>query len=485
MSRGKKLMLYLLFFIYLSALAALLFRGRVRAFAEAAALWRAGEAAFPIAEAAALTGIALGLLVLTYAVYYIFAEARKYFPLVLRAAMWLLLVAAAATELSMRRLLPLLESGRFELTHAAALRFSIAAPAAATVIVALFMLRGVRRAVRKTTAAVRELAAGGSGAHVNQFSGDELGALALAINSFAKDYSKTTQGARRRDESYMKFIPSRLVQLMGVDSIGEVDKNTALARVMAVLAVRFKLPETARGADAKGLFTQINEVITRCAEFVHKNGGVIYNFYHDGYEAVFSGAASDAVSAAVAIRQDIYAFNKERATSGEPPVALYTAVDMGEVMMGVVGDESRLAPAAVSVCLNSARYLAELAERLEAGVLCTIDVAPEVEAYAQRYIGKYAKTGSKRVYEIFDGDAQETRAAKEKTRVQFAEGIYLLYARDFSGAKRIFMDIVRQSSADGASKFYLFLADRLEKDGGAVGEERLYLTLRSADRAQP
>ncbi|MDR2614949.1 MAG: hypothetical protein LBC28_00050, partial [Oscillospiraceae bacterium] len=88
-------------------------------------------------------------------------------------------------------------------------------------------------------------------------------------------------------------------------------------------------------------------------------------------------------------------------------------------------------------------------------------------------------------YEIFDGDAQETRAAKEKTRVQFAEGIYLLYARDFSGAKRIFMDIVRQSSADGAGKFYLFLADRLEKDGGAIGEERLYLTLRSADRAQP
>jgi class 3 adenylate cyclase len=276
----------------------------------------------------------------------------------------------------------------------------------------------------------------------------------------------------------MKFSPQQLVSLLGVNSIEEVNRHTALVRNMSVLVVRFKLAEDARGG-AGALFARINEIITRGAAFVHKSGGTVYSFYHDGYDAVFSGAAANAVSAVVAVRQDILAFNRELEENGETQVALCAAVGKGEVMMGVVGDESRLAPAAVSACLDSARCLAELAERLDAGILCTTEVAHEAEAYSQRYIGKCAgknvKAFGQRVYEIFDGDALETRMTKEKTRTQFAEGVYLLYARDFSGAKRIFMDIIRLNTTDGVSRFYLFLADRLEKNGGGSDEEMLYL----------
>ncbi|MDR1299170.1 MAG: hypothetical protein LBJ84_02825, partial [Oscillospiraceae bacterium] len=245
--------------------------------------------------------------------------------------------------------------------------------------------------------------------------------------------------------------------------------------VMSVLAVRFGLPEEAFKGDVVNLFAQINGIITRGTEFVHKNGGIIYNFYHDGYDAVFAGEAADAVSAAVTMRHDIMAFNRERLAGGEAPVTLRAAIDRGEVMMGVVGDESRFAPAAVSIYLNSARSLAKLAGRLDAGLLCTVEVAENAGSYSQRYVGKSLKTASRRVYEIFDGDSLEMRTAKEKSRERFAEGVYLLYARDFTGAKRIFMDIVRGSASDGVSRFYLFLADRLEKSGEAEDEETLYL----------
>jgi hypothetical protein len=481
MSRGKKLTLFLLFLIYLASMVLLPLRGRMAEAADAFGLWRIGEKPFPLPLTAVIAGLSIGLLALTYTLYYMFAESRKYFPMVPRAAMWLLLIAAAATEASLRYLAPLLENGRFGLSAAAAARLPVAVPAAVTGLAALFILGAARRAVKRAAAVIREITAGGS-TRLNQFSGDELQTLALAVNSFAKEYAKSTQGARRRDESYIKFVPRQLVQLMGVESIGDVNRHTALARVMAVLAVRFKLPD-AHGNDAETLFAQVNEVITRSTEFVHKNDGVIYNFYHDGYEAVFSGTAADAVSAAVAMRQDMQTFNKEREENGELPVELHTAVDKGEVMLGVIGDESRLTPAAVSACLNSARHLAKLAEQLDSGILCTMDVALETESYAQRYIGKHAGADSKRVYEIFDGDLLEARAAKEKTRVQFAEGVYLLYARDFSGARRIFMDIIRLSAADGVSRFYLFLADGLEKSGGEGGEEQLYLTLRGANNA--
>ncbi|MDR0446816.1 MAG: hypothetical protein LBH17_07325, partial [Oscillospiraceae bacterium] len=377
---------------------------------------------------------------------------------------------------------PLLENRAFNLPEVVTQRLIIAVPTAVTGIAALFMLGTARSVARRAAEVIRRLTSGAN-ARLDRLSGDEMQELALAINSFAKEYAKSTQGAQRRDESYMKFVPRHLVQLMGVESIGEINRHTAITRDMAVLAVRFKLSDAHR-SDAEELFVEVNEVITRSAEFVHKNNGVICNFYHDGYEAVFSGSAAEAVSAAVAMRQDIHAFNKARTESGKPPVELYTAVDKGEVMLGVIGDETRLTPAAASAYLNNARYLVELAGQLDSGILCTMNVVSETEAYAQRYIGKYAGIDSERIYEIFEGDSLESRAAKEKTRVEFAEGIYLLYARDFSGARRSFMNIIRLSAADGVSRFYLFVADRLEKNGVEVSEEQLYLTPHGADGAR-
>ena len=57
----------------------------------------------------------------------------------------------------------------------------------------------------------------------------------------------------------------------------------------------------------------------------------------------------------------------------------------------------------------------------------------------------------------------EVRKLKEQTGGQFSEGVYALYAQDFSGAKRIFLKLVHQNADDGGARYYLYLADRLEK----------------------
>lgn len=68
-----------------------------------------------------------------------------------------------------------------------------------------------------------------------------------------------------------------------------------------------------------------------------------------------------------------------------------------------------------------------------------------------------------RTYEIFDGDAFEIRKVKEDTGERFSQGVYALYSRDFSQAKRIFLNLVHHNTGDGGARYYLYLADRLEK----------------------
>ena len=68
-----------------------------------------------------------------------------------------------------------------------------------------------------------------------------------------------------------------------------------------------------------------------------------------------------------------------------------------------------------------------------------------------------------RTYEIFEGDPYDIRKVKETTGDTFSQGVYALYGRDFSRAKGIFLRLVHHNTGDGGARYYLYLADRLEK----------------------
>ena len=170
------------------------------------------------------------------------------------------------------------------------------------------------------------------------------------------------------------------------------------------------------------------------------------------------------MGAAVEVRQALLELNAQREARGDAPVELRVALDHGVAMMGVVGDEDRVVPTVVSACLNTARKLVELAQVLDANILCTMVVADAAKDYNLRYIGKSRDGDSViRVYEIFDGDPYGMRLAKESARASFSAGIYALYSGDYAQAKRLFMEIARQQGEDGVARHYLYLADRFEK----------------------
>ena len=90
-----------------------------------------------------------------------------------------------------------------------------------------------------------------------------------------------------------------------------------------------------------------------------------------------------------------------------------------------------------------------------------------IEGYASRYMGKCGQTEPRfRVYEIFDGDAYEIRKAKERTSEDFSQGVYALYSKEFSRAKTTFLRLIHRSAGDGGARYYLYLADWLEKHAG-------------------
>lgn len=319
-------------------------------------------------------------------------------------------------------------------------------------------------ALRRVAAGVERLASGRTDVRITLRSGDELEGLATAVNSLAATMGDLEERQKELARSYLRFVPERVLALLGKKSLAEVDKQTFASRKMSAMMIWFGFPQTTYEKNGKELFDNLNEIIERTASVVSKKGGTVFNFAYDGYDAVFEGGASLAVSTAVVVQQEILSINREREMDGRPQVTLRIALDEGSMMMGIVGDENQMEPTAISSSFSVTRRLISLCNVLDANILCTEAVASSAGSYGSRYMGKCLDGGETiRTYEIFDGDPYDMRRVKALTGKQFSEGVYALYSRNFPAAKRIFLDLVHHNTGDGGARYYLYLADELEK----------------------
>ena len=106
------------------------------------------------------------------------------------------------------------------------------------------------------------------------------------------------------------------------------------------MAVSFTFPKSVY-AETRLLFESVNQTIERTASIAAQKGGTVFNFNYDGYNVILEDA-DQAISAAVAMGQEALALNERRVMDGLPAVTLRTALDMGSVVIGIVGDGTHL-----------------------------------------------------------------------------------------------------------------------------------------------
>ncbi len=296
--------------------------------------------------------------------------------------------------------------------------------------------------------------------------GDELESMATTVNSLGASLKSQEEERESLEHSYRRFVPEKVLDLLGKQSIREVDKSTFAARRMAVMTVWFSFPESLYTDmnNSRLLFDSVNEVIERTASIVSRKGGTVFHFAYNGFDVIMD-EGGEAVSTAVAIQQEVLSFNDLRVSDGLPAVTLRIALDKGNVMLGIVGDTAKMEPTTISSSLSTAQELIDLCNRLKAGILCTEAIISEKQEYGNRYMGKCV-VGDRpvRVYEVFDGDEFGVRRGKAASMKEFSQGVYDLYSGDAAGAKHRFLQLAHDYPTDGGARYYLYLADKLEHD---------------------
>lgn len=148
-------------------------------------------------------------------------------------------------------------------------------------------------------------------------------------------------------------------------------------------------------------------------------------------------------------------------------VLLGFGISYGSVRLGIVGHDERMSVVSVAKYTIMADFLRSICRKYYASILITAEAAMKIdgfqEKYHSRFLGFVYNSYTRRVekiYDVYDGDIESTKQAKNQTKQQFERGVELFCIRKFMEARTQFVSVLKQNHADAAAREYLYLCNQ-------------------------
>lgn len=356
-----------------------------------------------------------------------------------------------------------------------------------------FSLRHLGRLKRAIQAVTR----GERGVRLSGKGSSELCEMGRIFNRMESSLEERMEETRRLKEAYEPYIPQELIALFGKKDIRSLcpgDETAVQAAILVVDAEQFK--EAAAGADVRELFLFMDQALAALTKAAEAEGGIIGRFTDVGMTAFFRNGGEDAAAAAV---RAMKALEQIPGSLGGRLVRFGAGLVTGEIRLGVIGTEERMAVTALSGDSGLASRLKDISCRLETGVLieeraakqirgltgretcrlfCMIGTAEDGSVFGefmnrddvkrlkeQENAGKRAERMRLRaVYEECSGLSGEQRRLRILTKTDFEEGAQLFAAGEYRAARERFIEVLKKNQDDlAAGKYFRLCDERMER----------------------
>jgi class 3 adenylate cyclase len=299
-----------------------------------------------------------------------------------------------------------------------------------------------------------------------------LTTLALQSSSAIESallYEKNIKEAREREEAMRriyevagKFVPYEFIGSLGHDVITDVKLGDQVEKVVTVLFTDIReyttLSERMTPEENFQFVCAYNETL---GPIIRRHKGFINQYLGDAIMALFPRSASDALQAAVEMRENIRKLNEERSLQNAPQIQIGIGMHTGPLIMGITGDKDRLDATTISDTVNTASRIENLTKYYKAGILLSDATLKEIdnpENFHLRYLGKVqvkGKQSSVGIHECFSGSTEKEIAVKTKTLPLFNDAMQSYLNRSFASALEAFQSIAETHPEDLTARFFL------------------------------
>jgi PAS domain S-box-containing protein len=277
-----------------------------------------------------------------------------------------------------------------------------------------------------------------------------------------QNLEKSLDAESELTDAYGRFVPHQFLNLLGYESIIDVNLGDQVQQEMSVLFADIRdfttLSETMTPQEN---FNFINAYLSRMEPAITSNNGFIDKYIGDAIMALFSDFADDAVKAGIAMLNILTNYNQDRQRVSYVPIQIGIGINSGSLMLGTVGGKSRMDSTVISDAVNLASRIEGLTKYYSVPLLIshqTLERLRNPADYAIRIVDKVQVKGKSQyvvVYEVFDADPPEIRSAKLENLPVYTEAMSLCERKQFREAGKLFEECLRTNPCDQVARIYL------------------------------
>jgi adenylate cyclase len=308
---------------------------------------------------------------------------------------------------------------------------------------------------------------------------DELGQLARVFTNMVrtvKSREKELTNANIQLESLLKaygrFVPHEYLQFLRKESIVDVNLGDHVSKMMAVMFSDIRSFTTiSEGMTPQDNFNFVNAYLKRVSPEIRGYFGIIVKFLGDGMMAVFPEGADDAIAAGVAKQKRVQEYNIQRVIKGFLPLEVGIGIHVGHMMLGMVGEESRMQGDAFSDNVNLTARLEGLTKFYGVSLLISeqaLQHMSQADKYQIRFLDRVivkGRTEAIAIYEVLDAELEATRILKLQTQPEFEMALEYYKTSDIALAKTYFEKVLTVNPVDKTVKLYLERVEILQQRG--------------------
>ncbi len=280
----------------------------------------------------------------------------------------------------------------------------------------------------------------------------------------------------RTARAFRRFVPEDFLALLGARDFARLEAGVGVTRDVTVLFSDMRnFTAMSERLGPAGTFRFVSGCLRRFIPAIVRHGGFIDKFIGDAVMAIFPSDPYDAVLAAKAMQDEVNLFNDSEAGRAWP-LAIGVGVHRGPVMIGTIGDGTRMDVTAIGDVVNVASRLESLTKKLGVAALASDAIVRERMSTARRSlrcVGAMKVKGrddAVDLFELLDNIASpDERVQKDATRERFVRGLLAFQLADIPRAHGHFDAVCRHAPLDGVARAYRATTEKYLAEGLPAG----------------
>jgi adenylate cyclase len=261
--------------------------------------------------------------------------------------------------------------------------------------------------------------------------------------------------------AYSRFVPPEYLQFLQKGSITEVRLGDHVSREMPMMFCDLRSFTTiSETMTPQENFNFVNAYLKRVSPIIRDHHGIIVKYLGDGLMAVFPDDVNDAVQAAISMLREVQTYNTKRTQENYLPIEVGFGIHVGHMMVGIVGEKSRMEADAISDNVNLTSRLEGLTKYYQVSLLISGEAYELIDPsrYHIRFLDNVAVKGRNQpiaAYEVFDADPEELREQKLWAMSEYEKAQRLYFSKKFADAAKRFINVLEILPNDATTKLYL------------------------------